>query len=658
MAPPAPARVAVGDDARLEQPHGPEVVIEGRVLDCRARPLAGASVQLALGLGSAPASLAAQDAPAVTTTEDGRFAFVGKEPIDAAVSITLLARAPGHASSVLRRTLEAGLSWLDVGDLELIEGGGIDGRIIDGQGRGLAAATVSLQLVSPGALASRWIDGDAIAKPASADASGAYRFANLPPGAYRIVASAAKMQASRPRAAVLVEDGKDTEVAPITLSPGLELNGVVVGPGGLAVAGADVRVRSAAASERFDDHTTAREDGRFHMEHLPPAPLQVDVQAAGYLQAHQGDVDAAAGGELVIHLESGLGLSGTVLDADTGVPIERFAARIRVLGSLERGTPAQLLRRRIDALRRQASEAKTAEDRSRRETTLLDLEARLATLERNERATRARRVPADMPPVLDRPGGRFAFAGLDEGIHALDVTAPGYAFTSTAPIEVRRDLKTLALRVELRRGWSLAGVVVANREGAPVANASVELIAVEDARIATGEILAAGSAAPFSWAFASTGAHGDGILSARTDGEGRFRLGPVPPGALPPVRHAPTGRPGTHRTVRAEQRAGRPVPRAASDGERERSGRANPRRSRERRHRARRRRLRHDALGAGRRGWPLSPRCAATRPLCGSRRSARATTPRRSRSRRSSPAAAARTAATSRSLTASDASST
>jgi hypothetical protein len=305
-----------------------QVRICGRVVDAAGGAVAGAAVRLALHHRSANGAAAAVSHVTTpsTTAGDGRFAFLG--PRLPVIAITLGIHAPAHAPLVVRRETSLDLEVQDVGDIRLLRGGDLVGQVGDLQAKGLPDAEVLLQPSSGSPLLLFRQRGEFL-KPQRTDAGGFFRFAHLLPGRYRVRASAAGMQAGS-SSTVHVEEGQELRIEVIRLAPGTDLHGSVLGSADQPIAGAEVRahgVRGATAT-----------NGAFHLEHLPPGPLRVQVRAPGFLFWQRQDVDPAQ--RLVVRLEPGLRLTGMVVDATAGAPIERFALVARRSHSLQEPTSA------------------------------------------------------------------------------------------------------------------------------------------------------------------------------------------------------------------------------------------------------------------------------------------------------------------------------
>jgi hypothetical protein len=95
---------------------------------------------------------------------------------------------------------------------------------------------------------------------------------------------------------------------------------------------------------------------------------------------------------------------------------------------------------------------------------------------------------------------------------------------------VREGQPTAELRVALERGLAVSGVVARQEDGVPIADATVELVAVDPGSALESAATKERSTSPFAWAFARPGPRGTTLLATRTDERGRFTLPSLPPG--------------------------------------------------------------------------------------------------------------------------------
>jgi hypothetical protein len=476
--------------------------VRGRILDAWGEPVVRALV-----------GDVASDRP-VATAADGRFELLAAR----GSRLSLLVLAVGHAPLLASAEVSGGAH--DAGDLQLQRGGGIRGKVVDGAKNGIAGATVTLRVQS-----SPWppsIDLARLFPPATTDASGAFAFAHLPPGNYRVAATASGKQSAQ-SGAVAVRDGVETAVdPPLVLAAAYELSGLVLGAGA-PVGGAQVRIR-AGNQPAFAGESAA--DGRFRAVSLPPGPLRVEVSKPGFLQWVRTDVDATRDEEVVVHLVPGLSITGRVVEASSGKPVERFAVLIRRTGELDpgaNGSIQQQLQRQVAELRAAAAGAADPEQRAERLQIASEFEARLEALARL--GPRPPAVPADVGPVEPRPGGKFVSEGLDEGTYTVGISSLDHQFAQIEPVELRRGTPAPELRFELVPGATLAGVVVSRHDRSPVGGATVELVRPQEAQEAEDA-----QRSLYPWVFARSGPQGITLRSARTAADGSFEFRQAAPG--------------------------------------------------------------------------------------------------------------------------------
>ena len=309
--------------------------ITGRVVDEAGQPVAHASVQLQVGRSRFGRGQRARQRvrKTVETGPDGRFEFAG--PGTRQSRIQLVVDHERFAPLLVDRRVDDPDGTCQVGDLVVTPGALLVGRVHDQGGQGVAGAEVELQPRDGNRLA--WSSArDDVLQPATTDNLGFYRFENVMPGTYRVQATARGMQRGALRAPLRLEDGEEEEAAAIVLQPGAILSGTVFGPDGKAVRGATVRVR-APRDRGHRDRTD--EDGKFEFENLPDRTLELTVEAEGFLTFTQAEIDPrnppGGGAGMVVRLDGGLTIEGRVVDAFSGQPLARYAAKIQRLRSLD-----------------------------------------------------------------------------------------------------------------------------------------------------------------------------------------------------------------------------------------------------------------------------------------------------------------------------------
>jgi hypothetical protein len=305
----------------------PATDYQGRVIDAAGAPVAGARIRL-LTAGQASTALAPLPDRFVSDNR-GRFGFRG--PDEAVVEAWHEAHGRTRVR-VDRAARDAGrieIRLPGVSDADLARGG-IDGRVLDPDGDPVPRAAVVAEIESgnPAApeIALRTADRTV------AEDDGRFRLADLESGRYVVTASA---EGFAPASTPLVAAGAhDVE---IRLARGEALRGVV------RVAGRDDPVPSFAVAVWQPRGLLERKlltvrsfldgAGQFRIEGLPASPVVVSVVAHGYAPSPPAEVQPSDRAEaLVVLLERGGRISGTVASADTASPIA--GARVAVEGDL------------------------------------------------------------------------------------------------------------------------------------------------------------------------------------------------------------------------------------------------------------------------------------------------------------------------------------
>ncbi|MBK8976657.1 MAG: carboxypeptidase regulatory-like domain-containing protein [Planctomycetes bacterium] len=306
-----------------------------RVVDDSRRPLAGCLV-LAEALRPAgwltrtPA--AERPAAATRTPVDGRFAL-DRPP---ATAFALVLDHPQFPPRLL--LLDADTErGAELGDLELRSSVGLGVTVYAaGDRRGVANARVRTQpaLLDPrlGPLARARLERIAIT-----DRDGRAELHGVPPTALRITVAAAGFATAEVTVppAVAADRPRRTRVE---LAVGHALQGEVVTPAGLPVAGAVLAASPAVAGGCAQAGTTDAL-GRFRIEGLAAGPHALCVTTPGRASVELR-IDVPARTPLRIEQPAGATLEGRLLDAVTGRPVA--AARVRAVG--EPGSPAPPLR--------------------------------------------------------------------------------------------------------------------------------------------------------------------------------------------------------------------------------------------------------------------------------------------------------------------------
>jgi len=162
----APAIEAGTDEARVEA----TAAAEGRVLGAAARALAGAEVRLYRGQDR-------PDEPSATCDGEGRFTVEG-----AGGKARLEVAFPGYVPLKRELRLETGAT-LDLGELALVQGGQLMGRVVDREGRGVFGARI--QALQDSSIEELILGWDGWAEGVETDPQGHFTISDQAVGEYK-----------------------------------------------------------------------------------------------------------------------------------------------------------------------------------------------------------------------------------------------------------------------------------------------------------------------------------------------------------------------------------------------------------------------------------------------------------------------------------------
>jgi protocatechuate 3,4-dioxygenase beta subunit len=453
-------------------------LLRGRVVDRFGAPQAGARVWLDFGRGGqrfGPGDRQRRVPDPVETDSSGRFAFEGQT--FRSLRVTLQVLHPAHAPGLFDKDVGEVRGEVDLGDLVIERGGELVGRVTDLDGNGIPGAAIALQPENANRMRFLRERAQMLAGTAT-DGNGYFRLPRIAAGDWSVGATAKNHTEGR-SPVVAVENEQAVDIEDIRLGPGYEVTGQVQTVDGKPLATALVTLRSVRAANRGpggrEHQATTDAQGRFFVEHVPGAPMRVEARADGYLPLQLESIDPTWGQQLLLTLQDGLRVTGTVLDED-GAPVTQFAVRIvRVRGlptpGLDPADAAQLFERlrngNLDDAEREA-----IRDRLGR------LRGEFDDGRRNGRQDGARPGGGanlrDLGRPESHPGGHFEATGLQEGVYELHVQSPEHARSVTEGIELRLGGTAPDLRVQLDRGVYVAGLVRDDR-GQPVAGARISL---------------------------------------------------------------------------------------------------------------------------------------------------------------------------------------
>ncbi|MBK8095699.1 MAG: hypothetical protein IPK26_01245 [Planctomycetes bacterium] len=569
-----------GDERRVD------VILRGRVVSKFQGPVANAKVWLDFGRGGqrgfdrggpgggqvgGPGGRNRRVPDPVVTDAAGRFAFQGRTFRE--LRVILQVAHGSFAPGVFDKNLGVAQAEMDVGDLVLNNGGVATGRVTDLDGNGIAGATLRLSPENGNQM--RWTrDREQLTPDQQTDNNGFYRLQHIPAGEWRINASA-KMHVDGSSTTFAIEEDLQIEVADIELGPGYDLAGFVTDAAGKPIAKAEVTLRSRGRDNGNgggqgggpgggrggraqggqgggpgggggrDHRATTDDKGFFVAERLPGAPLEMTVDAKGFLTHRQDGIDAKLGQKVYVTLQDGLKLVGTVTDQKTGQPVTEFAVRaLRVRGlpvpGMENVDPADIFARMRDG---NLDEATRTQLRQQMEASFGGRGRDGGAGGRGGRGggpggDMALRFGGDLGKPEHHDRGEFAVTGLQEGVYVLAVQSPQHASFRSKEVELRLGAAAPTLTVVLDPGVSVSGIVK-DPSGAAIANARVEL------RTATREENTGANAGNSANGNGGRGGRGNrlgemmrqfgggggtSVVDARTDKHGRFRLEHAPRG--------------------------------------------------------------------------------------------------------------------------------
>ena len=303
----APGHVAADERVDVGRAHDKTVTadfrlrpggtITGHVRDERGAPIEGAAVSTTrTWLGRA------------TSDRDGRYELSGIDPLEPEHWLDVT--HPDYACAGARVTPSGGEV---VQDFVLLQGATVSGFVFDENGKPARGARV-------------WV-GDHPHMFSTlnglAHDDGSFTFRHVRPVALK---AGAKLD-GRPsveRAIAVPADPPRLDGVELRFSTGHSLAGRVEDKDGKPVAGASILTRRNASD--FDVDVRSDDKGRFELHGVPAETRTIEVWARGFELWERRDFTLDRD-DLVIVLSNAGGLAGTVVDAESGAPLERFRIR-------------------------------------------------------------------------------------------------------------------------------------------------------------------------------------------------------------------------------------------------------------------------------------------------------------------------------------------
>ncbi len=328
----------------------PGRTLEGRVVDTRGEPLAGAEVAWTL-FGPGGSYLREDPDAHGTTGGDGLFRIAD---LAAGRHLDLTVHHPAHAP---RKLLQLAMPEPDAEPLEIVLAPArvLAGRVVDGRGAGVPGAQLYRSRMNLSVFGGRSGGHDRLG---ATDAEGRFRLAGLAPG-YLDLQVVAEGYRTRDVEGLQVAADRDLEGVEVVLLRGATLEGRVTTGDGEPAAGLVVQVQGESRlfgrrrpgtpprpyrpSQR-SAHTDA--EGRYRVDGLEPDRYTVQAKAEGRGEAQArleiGELGEVGETHLDLVLKEGRGVTvaGRVVDEDGG-PVPgaevRLAAGDRRNGSMQLG---------------------------------------------------------------------------------------------------------------------------------------------------------------------------------------------------------------------------------------------------------------------------------------------------------------------------------
>ena len=539
FAPASAADVAAG--AVLSMRLKPGLVIAGRVLDLTSqKPVANATVT---GLEKDAARFGRDAAHTATSAEDGTFQLADCAPGVVVVEAIAPGKARARNDRVIAKPLKPGEELNpDATTLFLQPGGRIAGRVVSQDGKPLADAIVSA-MPQDGSLFAMMRDGRSAQRT---DTDGKFSFDGVIAGNKYTVRAVKEGLASREEGPIPVEAGTDRSDLEMKLESGALLAFRLLTTKDVPVKDVDVRLQSQAAGRRRGfgiggndvdrDKIVSQGDGKFLVKALDAGTFDLTLQPDDFADVTKEGVKLKSGETVdlgTLRVKESKSIAGRIVDS-TGQPVEgamisglwiegearlsREAhsgadGRYRLGGLGEH--PLRNLSVRASgyagATREGATPGDNAVDFTLDKTgsvvgkvllpggaapAAFRVQASPEAKEKQERPG-MRMVIGGRPEddqIFTDPSGNFRLDNVDPGVVTITVKADGKAPARKSGLTVGSDQIADIGTIVLEDGRALRGRVVAAKDEAPVAGATVSVSQPQGFMMSSGRDTAAGIA--------------------------------------------------------------------------------------------------------------------------------------------------------------------
>ena len=321
--------------------------LTGGIVDAFEHPIAGANVRLEpSGRGWFFQQETGRSGRA-TSGPDGSF-WIDNALYGSTYLLTV--EAPAFASAQLDLAAFTRDVPLDALRIVLTRGRQPWGTVVDLDGAPVAGAQVRL-LWPPDDPEVREDFGDNDAAEAvTSNERGEFEFPSVAPGQYGLDVVHPHYIDLLDNAANVTNGEGYVDLGVFTLTPGAEIEGVVVGPNRRPVEAAEVRTRQRTQHMSGQARTaTTDQDGRFRLRGLLPALADITAARDGYVSSIVKSVRPGTGESILIELAEGASLAGRVLEPN-GTPAADVLVGLELptgeLSRMARGRgPEELFRR-------------------------------------------------------------------------------------------------------------------------------------------------------------------------------------------------------------------------------------------------------------------------------------------------------------------------